>query len=306
MIIENGLLSQSKHYNSCQWCAHPYCSVLIVLRLQLGFAPTPSCLLHELQFDHINCILLTQILHGMLLLREESMEKLKHLYWSFYLPIVTFYSVAVKVTPSSAHYIAPLPSPSLLRHSPSLVLSRSTLSLHRRADAAPAAASSPLQLFVLVHDRKSGVKKTQNREGEVPLHVNNAPVLTKIQWISQSILSGNEIRASAQTWVAAAWHLSLSSSEEPLTCQRTSTSGHGVSEDKEQVLDADRQKQTLECTRTWTAFARPPLEVDQEVVELVVVTEGNMKYQKYITVMQMAMGVTASNKDCLPTKRQLW
>ncbi|XP_054627549.1 tight junction protein ZO-1 isoform X10 [Dunckerocampus dactyliophorus] len=31
-----------------------------------------------------------------------------------------------------------------------------------------------------------------------------------------------------------------------------------------------------------------------------------MKYQKYITVMQMAMGVTASNKDCLPTKRQLW
>uniref|UniRef100_A0A3Q1HDA3 Zona occludens protein 1 n=1 Tax=Acanthochromis polyacanthus TaxID=80966 RepID=A0A3Q1HDA3_9TELE len=31
-----------------------------------------------------------------------------------------------------------------------------------------------------------------------------------------------------------------------------------------------------------------------------------MKYQKYITVMQMAMGVTASNKDCLPAKRQLW
>ncbi|XP_056268707.1 tight junction protein ZO-1 [Pseudoliparis swirei] len=31
-----------------------------------------------------------------------------------------------------------------------------------------------------------------------------------------------------------------------------------------------------------------------------------MKYQKYITVMQMAMGVTASNKDCLPTKRQMW
>ncbi|XP_066510814.1 tight junction protein ZO-1-like isoform X3 [Hoplias malabaricus] len=32
-----------------------------------------------------------------------------------------------------------------------------------------------------------------------------------------------------------------------------------------------------------------------------------MKYQKYITVMQMAMGVTASNKDnCLPPKRQLW
>ncbi|XP_035986695.1 tight junction protein ZO-1 isoform X10 [Fundulus heteroclitus] len=31
-----------------------------------------------------------------------------------------------------------------------------------------------------------------------------------------------------------------------------------------------------------------------------------MKYQKYITVMQMAMGVTASNKDCLPVKRQLW
>ncbi|KAL6461678.1 hypothetical protein MHYP_G00298230 [Metynnis hypsauchen] len=31
-----------------------------------------------------------------------------------------------------------------------------------------------------------------------------------------------------------------------------------------------------------------------------------MKYQKYITVMQMAMGVTASNKDnCLPPKRQL-
>lgn len=34
--------------------------------------------------------------------------------------------------------------------------------------------------------------------------------------------------------------------------------------------------------------------------------EEKMKYQKYITVMQMAMGVTASNKDCLPTKRQLW
>ncbi|MCJ8747233.1 hypothetical protein PDJAM_G00151010, partial [Pangasius djambal] len=33
----------------------------------------------------------------------------------------------------------------------------------------------------------------------------------------------------------------------------------------------------------------------------------NMKYQKYITVMQMAMGVTASNKDdCIPPKRQLW
>ncbi|KAK3528343.1 hypothetical protein QTP86_033635, partial [Hemibagrus guttatus] len=31
-----------------------------------------------------------------------------------------------------------------------------------------------------------------------------------------------------------------------------------------------------------------------------------MKYQKYITVMQMAMGVTASNKDdCIPPKRQL-
>ncbi|KAI4829802.1 hypothetical protein KUCAC02_001467 [Chaenocephalus aceratus] len=30
-----------------------------------------------------------------------------------------------------------------------------------------------------------------------------------------------------------------------------------------------------------------------------------MKYQKYITVMQMAMGVTASNKDCLPVKRML-
>jgi len=43
------------------------------------------------------------------------------------------------------------------------------------------------------------------------------------------------------------------------------------------------------------------------VVEVVVsVKEDNMKYQKYITVMQMAMGVTASNKDCLPTKRQMW
>ncbi|XP_042566719.1 tight junction protein ZO-1 isoform X4 [Clupea harengus] len=31
-----------------------------------------------------------------------------------------------------------------------------------------------------------------------------------------------------------------------------------------------------------------------------------MKYQKYITVMQMAMGVTASNKDIIPPKRQLW
>lgn len=39
---------------------------------------------------------------------------------------------------------------------------------------------------------------------------------------------------------------------------------------------------------------------------VVVVKEDKMKYQKYITVMQMAMGVTASNKDCLPTKRQLW
>lgn len=42
------------------------------------------------------------------------------------------------------------------------------------------------------------------------------------------------------------------------------------------------------------------------VVVVVVVKEDKMKYQKYITVMQMAMGVTASNKDCLPTKRQLW
>lgn len=42
------------------------------------------------------------------------------------------------------------------------------------------------------------------------------------------------------------------------------------------------------------------------VAVTVVAKEDNMKYQKYITVMQMAMGVTASNKDCLPTKRQLW
>ncbi|KAJ8407725.1 hypothetical protein AAFF_G00267690 [Aldrovandia affinis] len=32
-----------------------------------------------------------------------------------------------------------------------------------------------------------------------------------------------------------------------------------------------------------------------------------MKYQKYITVMQLALGVTASNKeDCLPPKRRMW
>ncbi|KAK6294643.1 hypothetical protein J4Q44_G00354730 [Coregonus suidteri] len=32
-----------------------------------------------------------------------------------------------------------------------------------------------------------------------------------------------------------------------------------------------------------------------------------MKYQKYITVMQMAMGVTAFNRDnCIPPKRQMW
>ncbi|KAI1889543.1 hypothetical protein AGOR_G00163950 [Albula goreensis] len=38
-----------------------------------------------------------------------------------------------------------------------------------------------------------------------------------------------------------------------------------------------------------------------------IVAVDNMKYQKYITVMQMAMGVTASNKDnCIPPKRQLW
>ncbi|KAJ8340750.1 hypothetical protein SKAU_G00353830 [Synaphobranchus kaupii] len=36
-------------------------------------------------------------------------------------------------------------------------------------------------------------------------------------------------------------------------------------------------------------------------------TVDNMKYQKYITVMQMAMGVTASNKDnCIPQKRTMW
>lgn len=61
-------------------------------------------------------------------------------------------------------------------------------------------------------------------------------------------------------------------------------------------------------------MARGFLEVEV-VVEVVVVVaaavaavvkEDKMKYQKYITVMQMAMGVTASNKDCLPTKRQLW
>ncbi|XP_036400034.1 tight junction protein ZO-1 isoform X4 [Megalops cyprinoides] len=38
-----------------------------------------------------------------------------------------------------------------------------------------------------------------------------------------------------------------------------------------------------------------------------VVAVDKMKYQKYITVMQMAMGVTASNKDnCLPPKRRMW
>lgn len=55
-------------------------------------------------------------------------------------------------------------------------------------------------------------------------------------------------------------------------------------------------------------MARGFLEV--EVVEVAavvaVVKDDKMKYQKYITVMQMAMGVTASNKDCLPVKRQLW
>lgn len=55
-------------------------------------------------------------------------------------------------------------------------------------------------------------------------------------------------------------------------------------------------------------MARGFLEVAVEVVEEVatVVKDEKMKYQKYITVMQMAMGVTASNKDCLPAKRQLW
>ncbi|KAJ7986021.1 hypothetical protein DPEC_G00346500 [Dallia pectoralis] len=32
-----------------------------------------------------------------------------------------------------------------------------------------------------------------------------------------------------------------------------------------------------------------------------------MKYQKYITVIQMAMGVNAVNRDnCIPPKRQMW
>ncbi|KAI1904335.1 hypothetical protein AGOR_G00004600 [Albula goreensis] len=38
-----------------------------------------------------------------------------------------------------------------------------------------------------------------------------------------------------------------------------------------------------------------------------VVAVDKMKYQKYITVMQLALGVTASNKeDCLPPKRKMW
>lgn len=44
----------------------------------------------------------------------------------------------------------------------------------------------------------------------------------------------------------------------------------------------------------------------EAAADAVEVQEDKMKYQKYITVMQMAMGVTASNKDCLPAKRQLW
>uniref|UniRef100_A0A8C9VHX4 Zona occludens protein 1 n=1 Tax=Scleropages formosus TaxID=113540 RepID=A0A8C9VHX4_SCLFO len=39
----------------------------------------------------------------------------------------------------------------------------------------------------------------------------------------------------------------------------------------------------------------------------IIVATDTMRYQKYITVMQMAMGVTASNKDnCLPPKRRMW
>ncbi|KAG7473423.1 hypothetical protein MATL_G00095700 [Megalops atlanticus] len=38
-----------------------------------------------------------------------------------------------------------------------------------------------------------------------------------------------------------------------------------------------------------------------------VVAVDKMKYQKYITVMQMAWGVTASNKEnCLPPRRRMW
>lgn len=35
--------------------------------------------------------------------------------------------------------------------------------------------------------------------------------------------------------------------------------------------------------------------------------DGKMKYQKYLTVLQMAIGVTASNRGSLmPLKRKLW
>ena len=40
---------------------------------------------------------------------------------------------------------------------------------------------------------------------------------------------------------------------------------------------------------------------------LVAVDNTMVNYQKYITVMQLALGVTASNKEhCLPPRKRMW
>lgn len=119
-----------------------------------------------------------------------------------------------------------------LPSSPSLPPTLLPLSLNRRALsslpgsrlAAVASASYlltvflPLSSWLFSTQNKRGSLTTENTEREREKSVrfqanhNNDPVLTKIEWISQSILSSNEIRESAPTWVAAAWYLCLSSS----------------------------------------------------------------------------------------------
>ncbi|RVE74475.1 hypothetical protein OJAV_G00022370, partial [Oryzias javanicus] len=96
---------------------------------------------------------------------------------------------------------------------------------HRRSLLLP-------RLLSLLHPRFSSLlfpaqtnirKRDKQGEGKVSagqVNHNNDPLLTKTEWISQSIPGFNEIRESAPTWVAAAWYLSLisSGSSLPVSC----------------------------------------------------------------------------------------
>ncbi|KAF6722569.1 hypothetical protein FQA47_006523 [Oryzias melastigma] len=85
------------------------------------------------------------------------------------------------------------------------------------------AAVAPASAFLLTLPRADKHPKTRQGEGKVSagqVNHNNDPLLTKTEWISQSIPGFNEIRESAPTWVAAAWYLSLisSGSSLPVSC----------------------------------------------------------------------------------------